>query len=105
MDEVLAEVESEEIADRNFDAGLGIPIPIGPDHDFLQVIHALRGDREPDVSDHTGAGGIEDFLRGAGGNRPPVGVAASAIVARLFQRSVILAACVAREESILALST
>ena len=72
VDEILAEIQAEEIAHRSFDAGLGIAVPVDAEHDFLQVIRALRGDREPDVRDDAGPGGVEDFLRLARRDRPAV---------------------------------
>jgi len=51
---------------------------------------AAGGDGEPDVADRAGAFGEENLLGTAGGNVPGVAVAASAVVARLFERAVML---------------
>ena len=65
------------------------------------MIGAVRGDREPDMRDHTGAFGGEELARGAGLDRPRVGIAAGAIETGLFERTVILSARITRQEGII----
>ena len=61
IENVLAEVEAEEVADGDFDAGFGVAVPVDADDDFFEVIGTGGGDGEPDVGDDAGAGGVEDF--------------------------------------------
>src|SRR5262249_41183729 len=100
VDEVLAQVQAEEVAERGFDARMLLVVPPGAQRQLLQVILALSGDGEPDMRNHAGAFLVIDFLCLSRRDGPAVAVAAGQIVARLLERAVILAARVPGEEVI-----
>ena len=97
IDDILAEIEAEKIAHGDLHARFGIAVPISADHYFLQMGGAGRGDGEPDVGDDAGSVGAEQLLSGAGGDGPPIGVAAGPVETRLFERFVVLGARINRQ--------
>src|SRR5581483_3391988 len=99
VDDVLSEIESEEIADWDFDAWFTVSIPVHPDDDFFEMIHSLRGNGKPDMRNHAWPFRLEQILRSARMDRPAVRIASSAVIAGLLERPVILSADIGRQEA------
>src|SRR5258706_670001 len=68
------------------------------------MIHATRGNREPDVRDHARTGCFENFALGPGRTRPGMAISASHVETGLLERLVILRPSVFRKETIVAVA-
>ena len=76
----MAEAETEEIADRGFDAGRVFTVPIYAKDKFFEMEVFGRGDSDPDVRDDARSGDVEQIERSAGSDGASVGVAAAAVI-------------------------
>ena len=77
---ILAEAETEEIADWGFDAGRGFTVPMHAKDKFFEMKIFGRGDGDPDVRNDARSGDVEQIERSARRNGACVGVAAAAVV-------------------------
>ena len=77
---ILAEAETEEIADRGFDAGRRFTVPIHAEDKFFEMKVFGRGDGDPDVRDDARSANVEQIERSAGSNGASVGVAAATVI-------------------------
>src|SRR5256886_6336933 len=77
---ILAEAETEKIADRGFDAGRRFTVPIHAKDKFLEMEVFRGGDGDPDVRNDARAVNVKEIERSAGRNGASVGVAAAAVV-------------------------
>src|SRR5271169_3009176 len=51
----VLEAGAEEVADGDFDAGIGFPVPVHAEHQLAQMERRWRVDGEPDVTDCAGS--------------------------------------------------
>jgi hypothetical protein len=58
-----AVADAEEIAQRHFDARLGHPVPVNPQHERTAGERVLRGNRIPEVRDRARAGQLGEHQR------------------------------------------
>ena len=75
----IFEASSEEVANRNLHAWVGLAIPVHPQNQLAQMKRTWRVDRKPDVPDGTGARYVREGDCGVGLYFDPVCIAARAI--------------------------
>ena len=81
VQEIIAEPQSEKVADRRLHARRGLVVPVHAQHELLQVKRLRARDGDPDVADDAGAGLVRERQRLSGRDRPHVGVSARLIEA------------------------
>src|SRR5215469_6873177 len=79
---IFPEAEAKEIADGSLYARRAFIVPIHAKDQLLKVKLLARCDRNPEMSDHSWAGFVEDGKSLSGRNLTGIGVPASPVVAR-----------------------
>ena len=78
---IIPQPEPEEIANRCFHAGRAFPIPIHAQHQRLQMIRIVAGNRDPNMTDQPGPSLVEQRKSLPGRNAPRVRIPPRAVIA------------------------
>src|SRR5438045_3209233 len=89
IQEIVADAQTEEVADGRFNAGCAFAVPVHAEDNLLQVLFFFVRDGEPDVGNLSGTSFIEHGNAVSGCDLAGVGIAAGTVITRRALQGVI----------------